>query len=60
MNYDDIPIEVLLLKLEKLQRKTSPVCIPLTIEDILPKDAPSPKGPFPEPLPNKRVIIIDI
>jgi len=49
-----------MLKFERLQRKASPVHIPLTIEDILPKDAPSPKGPFPEPPPNKRVIIIDI
>ena len=33
---------------------------PLHIQDILPEDLPQKDGPFPERLPNKKVIIIDM
>ena len=32
----------------------------LYLEDIRPEDLPPSDGPFPQRLPNKRVIIIDI
>ena len=51
-------IDDLLIDIDKEQEQWEPE--PIYIEAIRPQDLPPNDGPFPEPLPNKRIIIIDI
>jgi|1_EtaG_2_1085319.scaffolds.fasta_scaffold45547_3 hypothetical protein len=49
--------------LNKVQRESQEEWTPEPLhleENIRPEDLPPNDGPFPKPLPNKRVIIIDI
>ena len=51
-------IDDLLIDIEEENEEWQPE--PLYIENIRPEDLPPNDGPFPKPLPNKRIIIIDI
>jgi len=51
-------IDDLLIDIDKEQEEWEPE--PIYIEAIRPQDLPPNDGPFPKPLPNKRIIIIDI